>query len=139
MLFTRAPDSSNWSRWVLPGGGVDPGESHEEAAIREVREETGLVLQTLGPRVWVEDVSLPYDEAIYPGAHQEYFLSHTDREWEPDTSGWSDSERVDVTDWRWWTREQLLATREAFEPRQLTELMREWAHHPHWEIAGEAP
>lgn len=28
--------------WVLPGGGIDPGETPEEAIIREMQEETGL-------------------------------------------------------------------------------------------------
>ena len=28
--------------WVLPGGGIDPGESTEAAALRELQEETGL-------------------------------------------------------------------------------------------------
>ncbi|MCB1084530.1 MAG: NUDIX domain-containing protein [Chlamydiia bacterium] len=28
--------------WVLPGGGIDPGESPEEAATREMKEETGF-------------------------------------------------------------------------------------------------
>jgi 8-oxo-dGTP diphosphatase len=27
--------------WVLPGGGIDPGESPEKAALREMEEETG--------------------------------------------------------------------------------------------------
>ena len=39
VLLTRRADNS---RWCLPGGGMEPGESAAEACERELREETGL-------------------------------------------------------------------------------------------------
>lgn len=35
--------------WDMPKGKIDPGETPEQAAVREVQEETGLVHVTLGP------------------------------------------------------------------------------------------
>ena len=49
-------------QWSLPKGGLEPGEGHEAAAVREVREETGLECSILGRLgvvdywfVWRED------------------------------------------------------------------------------------
>jgi 8-oxo-dGTP pyrophosphatase MutT (NUDIX family) len=38
--------------WCTPGGGVEPGETAEHAAQRELWEETGIQVSTVGPCVW---------------------------------------------------------------------------------------
>ncbi|MDX6287798.1 MAG: 8-oxo-dGTP diphosphatase [Frankiales bacterium] len=47
LLILRAQDPAR-GRWSLPGGRVEAGETAAEAAAREVREETGLVVR-IGP------------------------------------------------------------------------------------------
>lgn len=41
--------SPKWhGKWVIPGGHIEPGETIEEAGMREGKEETGLDLKSLG-------------------------------------------------------------------------------------------
>ncbi len=45
LLVQRCKDTKFWGTWQEPGGKIDTGEDHESAMIREVFEETWIVLK----------------------------------------------------------------------------------------------
>lgn len=54
LYLRRHPDKHQGNLWGIPGGKLDPNETPEEAVIREVFEETGLIipkedLEYIGP------------------------------------------------------------------------------------------
>lgn len=123
LMLTKAPDTSGFARWITPGGGVEPGENHEQAAVRELFEETGLAVDTVGAPVWSHDFDVTWDAADHATGHAEFFALRVDH-FETDNANWTDDERVDVLETRWWTLAELIGTREPYEPEQLISLIR---------------
>lgn len=123
LFLTKAPDTSGYARWITPGGGVDPGEDHHTAALRELLEETGLALEQLGDPVWRHDFVAPWDAADHDTGHAEFYTAMVDA-FEPSDAQWTDEERVDVLAHRWFTLAELEATSDRFEPAELLDLLR---------------
>ncbi|MGW2839005.1 NUDIX hydrolase [Streptomyces sp. NPDC001493] len=116
------PDDPGTTWWFTPGGGLEGDESHEEAARRELAEETGITEVELGPVLWKRRCSFPFDGRRWE-QDESYFLARTERT-ATDLGGLTDLERRSVTGLRWWTSAELQATRETVYPTKLAELLR---------------
>ena len=106
--------------WYTPGGGLEPGESHEEAALRELIEETGLRGVTLGPWVWVRR-GVRRGEAQSIETLTRFYLIRTAR-FDVDVSNLAHGEQIQA--FRWWSLAEIEAkASELFIPRHMAELL----------------
>lgn len=124
LFMTGAPDSSGFHRWITPGGGVDPGESHYDAALRELHEETGKRFESVQGPVWTYDFAVSFDQADHDRGHAEYFFLSTER-FEPVSELWTAEEHVDVTDWGWFSARDIESCGDPYEPAHLPTLVRD--------------
>jgi 8-oxo-dGTP pyrophosphatase MutT (NUDIX family) len=123
LFLTKGSVPTQRTRWITPGGGVEPGESHLEGARRELFEETGLDRVDLGDPVWTLDFVVDYVGGDHDSGHAEYYAIRASS-FEPSKANWTESELVDVLEHRWWTLEELADTSEPYEPAELVGLVR---------------
>ena len=109
--------------WAAPGGGLERAETHEEAARREVREETGLDLQNLGPWIWTREHVFRFEGRLYKQMER-YFLA-TVPSFQPDPLLPSPEEAGVLRGLRWWTLADLEETAAEPAPADLPTLARE--------------
>jgi 8-oxo-dGTP pyrophosphatase MutT (NUDIX family) len=124
VLLLRCLDAeTDYTWWITPGGGLGEGESHEEAARREVFEETGLQDLGLGPCVWVREHVFPWRGRRYR-QRERFFLARV-TVFEPRAALFTEEEVEIVREHRWWTADEIEASPEVFAPRRLGSLLRE--------------
>lgn len=125
--------------WITPGGGIDPGESDRAAAVRELDEETGLLIteDDLHGPVMVRRVVHGYSDVVID--QEDVFFACWVPDFEVSTAGHTEDERLTMAAYRWWTRRALGETDEEIWPVSLLDLWADADVRRRAAAAGEPP
>ncbi|MFJ8669176.1 NUDIX hydrolase [Streptomyces sp. NPDC093600] len=121
LLHGYEPDAPERTWWFTPGGGLEGDESREQAALRELVEETGITDVELGPVIWRRICSFPFDGRRWDQDEWYYLARTTQTATAP--GGLTELEARSVAGLRWWTSAELSAARETVYPTRLAELL----------------
>lgn len=110
--------------WGTPGGGLEEGETFEQAAIRELFEETGFSIEKVNVEVGRREAVflLPNGENVI--SEERYFLIEAPQ-YNISTSNWTAEEREVTLGYQWWTLADIQNSSEPFKPDDLVSI---WTH-----------
>lgn len=108
--------------WATPGGAVEDGETFEQAAIRELHEETGIRVESVGPQIGRREFVLQLTDGERVTADERFFRVDV-KEAALSRDGWTAEEAEVMTAHRWWSADELSLTTETVWPRNLIEML----------------
>jgi len=112
---------SGISFWATPGGGLEPGESFEDAARRELMEETGITA-AIGAPVHIHFNRFPLPDGRIAEAEERYFLVLTDGDCTcADNPDLTEADAIAET--RWWRFEEIATAADIIYPRDILPLL----------------
>ncbi|HEX7821794.1 MAG TPA: NUDIX domain-containing protein [Sphingobium sp.] len=120
LLMFRFTPADRSAFWCTPGGAVDPGESYEQAAVRELFEETGMTCP-IGPQVAALEMVFTTLEGVEVDGEERYFVARPE-DCAVRIDGHTALEQRVMQSHRWFTPEELAALEERYYPATLIDL-----------------
>ena len=93
VLLFRAVDGY----WFPPGGALEPAETFEHAAYRELAEETGRTSIELGPHIWNRRSVFEWRGDVLD-FRERWYIARVPEVFELDVTGWTAEEQADTHD-----------------------------------------
>jgi 8-oxo-dGTP pyrophosphatase MutT (NUDIX family) len=122
---TSADGTYSGPFWVLVGGGMELGEDINEAALRELHEETGLSMEDveLGPVVWHSETHMVL--AGTPSHIKDHYIvaKLKKNNFEISNENFTDWEKEVVRKVGWFSLEQIIKISDPVYPRGLVDLL----------------
>lgn len=109
--------------WFTVGGKIDPGETPQQAAVRELAEEVGITASAadLSAEIGTEDSLYQFQGTSY--RQSGVFFALLRDEVTLDGRGWTAIEAQTIDQGRWWRLAELRTTRETIYPAHLADLL----------------
>lgn len=124
LIHACDPHDRGHDWWELPGGGLDEGEDPADAARREVAEETGLVLPSLGRKLWIRESRFHYKGRDHHRIDHVFLGRITDTAPKVALKP-TENEKAGLIERRWWSAAELRQTTAKLLPARLPSLVEE--------------